>query len=71
MKDLFNDDIFEQATDSEIMESAVCSCIYKKINSKFETWKKFMSTDPSKISGFTKILKRKMLSSLAQHMNRN
>lgn len=53
MKDLFNDDLFEQATDSEILESAVCSCIYKKINSKFETWKKFMSTDPSKISGFT------------------
>ena len=53
MKDLFNDDLFEQATDSEIMESAVCSCIYKKINSKFETWKKFMSADPSKISGFT------------------
>ena len=43
MKDLFNDDLFEQATDSEILESAVCSCIYKKINSKFETWKKFMS----------------------------
>lgn len=37
MKDLFNDDIFEQATDSEIMESAVCSCILEEINSKFET----------------------------------
>lgn len=53
MKDLFNDDIFEQTTDSEIMESVVCSCILEEINSKFETWKKFMSNDPSKISGFT------------------
>ena len=27
MKDLFNDDIFEQETDSEIMDAVSCSCV--------------------------------------------
>lgn len=53
MKDLFNDDIFEQATDSEVMESVACSCILDEINNNFETWKKFMQVDMNKISGFT------------------
>lgn len=53
MKDFFNDDIFEQATDSEIMESVACSNIIEEIYNRFESWKKVMRIDMNKISGFT------------------
>lgn len=53
MKDLFNDDIFEQETDSEIMDAVSCSCILQEVNDKFEEWKKFMQCDMNRLSGFT------------------
>ena len=49
MKDLFNDDIFEQETDSEIMDAVSCSCILQEVNDKFEEWNLI---DAIKLGGF-------------------